>query len=82
MERPHRLVPVALIVLSLCLGLFVVVMFFVPSLVRQLPWAGVLAGVLAVLQALNLRGAAPAVRWTLALTGAAAAVFMLVLALR
>jgi len=71
------------ILVALTLVVFALGAVFVPTLVPHLPWAGVLAGVLALLQAVNLRTAAPPVRWGLTLAGGVAVVLMLaVLAVR
>lgn len=78
MDRPSSLVPLLSIVVALALAAFAVTTAFVPSLVPQLPWAGALAGLLAILQAVNLRNALPVVRGILAFAGAAAVVLMLI----
>jgi len=74
--------PLLIVLSSLILVVLVLVVFFVPSWVGLLPWAGLVAGVIAVLQAANLRNAAPAVRGVLLVAGLFTIVLMAVVATR
>lgn len=74
-DSPKRFFPALIIVTSLLLVAIVAWVLVVPAQVKLLPWAGFLAGLVAVLQALNLKASAP-IRWALAVAGLGAMAFM------
>ena len=80
MKSP-KLLPALIILVALVILAVVAVVALVPGSGRLLPWAGALAGLIAVFQALNLRNAAEALRWSLALAGLGAMGLMLAAAL-
>lgn len=76
MNSFKRFFPALIILTSVLLvGLVAIVLMF-PAQVELLPWAGFLAGLVAVLQSINLK-AAPVVRWSLAMAGVGAMAFMI-----
>lgn len=81
MNSSPRFLSLLIIAVSVALAGFAAWAFFNPVLVRYLPWAGVLAGLLAVLHAVQLKAAAAAVRRTLLGAGLGAMALMLAIAL-
>lgn len=80
MASPRSIVSVLNILAALTLIAFVVAALAVPGFVSLLPWAGVLAGLIALLQSLTLSEAEQKVRSWLALAGLATMLLMLIAA--
>ena len=72
---------VASILVSAALLVVAAWVALVPRSVAMLPWAGALAGLLAVLQAGALEAIQPGLRWLLVLGGLATAALMVAVAL-
>lgn len=79
--KVHPLLPVAIIVSSLAVIFVGIAAVLPPVNSRLLLWSGVGAGVLAILQAIQLRHAHPLVRRVLAIAGVLAVGTMLTIVL-
>ena len=80
MASPRSILSVLIILAALTLIAFVVAALAVPGYAVLLPWAGFVAGLIALLQSLSLTEAEQRVRSWLALAGLATMLVMLIAA--
>jgi hypothetical protein len=81
MASPRSILSVLIILSAVTLIAFVIAALVLPGFTRLLPWAGFVAGLIALLQSLSLSEAVQKVRSWLALAGLATMLLMLVLIL-